>query len=199
MMILEDHNIASWILSKTLSLGYFIAFLSLTPQLLGLFGRQGILSIDHLLNLLDKEMKAERFYHVPSLFWFFSSDAALRTVCFVGMTAASLAFLGFSQSLMLAICFVCYLSFVSTGQIFLNYQWDNLLLEFGFLGLFFAPWQWEWIPFGTHVLHPVVYGLTLMLLFKLMFLSGVAKLTTKDATWKNLTALTYHYWTQPLP
>lgn len=198
-MQLMDYNIASWVLSKTLSLSYFVAFLSLLPQVLGLFGYQGLLSIDHLLNILDKEMKSERFYHMPSLFWFASSDMSIKAVCFVGMTAASLAFMGFSQSFMLAICFVCYLSFVSTGQIFLNYQWDNLLLEFGFLGLFFAPWTWEWIPFGAHILHPVVYFLVLFLLFKLMFLSGAAKLANKDTCWKDLTALSYHYWTQPLP
>ncbi|MBV2167581.1 MAG: lipase maturation factor family protein, partial [Bdellovibrio sp.] len=109
-MVLTDFNTASWILSKALSLSYFIAFLSLMPQLLGLFGHQGILSIDHLLNLLDKEMKGERFYHVPSVFWFFSSDFSLKAVCFIGMTAASLAFLGFSQSYMLLLCFICYLS-----------------------------------------------------------------------------------------
>ncbi len=197
--LLTDYNIASWILAKSLSVSYFIAFLSLMPQLLGLYGQQGILSIDHLLNLLDREMKVERFYHVPSLFWFFSSDFSLKAVCFIGMTASSLAFLGFSQTLMFLICFLCYLSFVSTGQLFLSFQWDSLLLEFGFLGLFFAPLQWEWIPLGAHVLHPVIYALTLFLLFKLMFLSGVVKLVNKDLCWKDFTALTYHYWTQPLP
>lgn len=199
MTTLVDFNNASWILSKVLSLGYFVAFLSLTPQLLGLFGRQGILSIDHLLNILDKELKADRFYHVPSVFWLTSSDLALRTVCFTGMTAASLAFLGFSQSIMLLICWICYLSFVSCGQLFMSYQWDTLLLEFGFLGLFFAPFQWEWNPLGAHILHPIVYTLVLLLLFKLMFLSGVAKITTKDPTWRNFKALQFHFWTQPLP
>ncbi|WP_374001516.1 lipase maturation factor family protein [Bdellovibrio bacteriovorus] len=198
-MLIEDYNISSWIVSKTLALSYFIAFLSLLPQVLGLFGTQGILSIDHLLNILDKELKADRFYHVPSLFWFSSGDLTLKLFCFVGMTASSLAFLGFSQSIMFMICFICYLSFVSCGQIFLSYQWDSLLLEFGFLGLFFAPWKWEWLPLGTHSLHPILLGLVIFLLFKLMFLSGVVKLTHKDASWKNLTALTYHYWTQPLP
>ena len=32
-----------------------------------------------------------------------------------------------------------------------------------------------------------------------MFLSGAVKLLSEDPTWRNLTALTYHYWTQPLP
>lgn len=198
-MLIEDYHISSWIISKTLSLSYFVAFLSLLPQVLGLFGTQGILSIDHLLNILDKELKAERFYHVPSLFWFSSNDVTLKLFCFIGMTASSLAFLGFSQSFMLLICFICYLSFVSCGQIFLSYQWDSLLLELGFLGLFFAPWKWEWIPLGAHSLHPVIWGLVVFLLFKLMFLSGVAKLTMKDTTWRDLSALSFHYWTQPLP
>ena len=37
------------------------------------------------------------------------------------------------------------------------------------------------------------------LLFRLMLLSGLAKLTSGDPTWRNLTALRYHYETQPLP
>lgn len=195
----EDLSVSSWLLAKTLSLSYFVAFLSLLPQVLGLFGSQGILSIDHFLNILDKELKAERFLHLPSVFWFHSSDLTLKVVCFTGMTAASLAFLGFSQSLMFLICFLCYLSFVSCGQVFLSYQWDSLLLEFGFLGLFFAPYKWEWIPFGTHLLHPLIYFLCLFLLFKLMLLSGIAKIVSKDSTWRDLSALQYHYWTQPLP
>ena len=32
-----------------------------------------------------------------------------------------------------------------------------------------------------------------------MFLSGTAKLLSGDPTWRNLTALRYHYVTQPLP
>src|SRR5437016_5235309 len=37
------------------------------------------------------------------------------------------------------------------------------------------------------------------LLFRLMFLSGVTKLVSGDAAWRHLTALDYHFWTQPLP
>ena len=32
-----------------------------------------------------------------------------------------------------------------------------------------------------------------------MFSSGLTKLTWGDPTWLSLTALTYHYWTQPIP
>src|SRR5207302_303957 len=37
------------------------------------------------------------------------------------------------------------------------------------------------------------------LLFRLMFLSGVTKLLSGDTAWRHLTALDYHFWTQPLP
>src|SRR2546422_2821394 len=41
--------------------------------------------------------------------------------------------------------------------------------------------------------------LVLWLLFRLMFLSGITKLASGDPTWGDLTALDYHFWTQPLP
>jgi hypothetical protein len=37
------------------------------------------------------------------------------------------------------------------------------------------------------------------LLFRLVFRSAYVKLASGDPTWADLSALTYHYWTQPLP
>jgi hypothetical protein len=45
----------------------------------------------------------------------------------------------------------------------------------------------------------VGFFLLKLLLFKLMFMSGVVKLSSQDESWWQLTALDYHYWTQPLP
>ena len=61
-----------------------------------------------------------------------------------------------------------------------------LLLEAGFLSIFLdgsLPRMW----------------LLRWLLFRLMFLSGAVKLLSGDETWRSLTALEYHYYTQPLP
>lgn len=41
--------------------------------------------------------------------------------------------------------------------------------------------------------------LSRLLLFRLMFQSGLCKLESGDEYWRNLTAMTYHYETQPLP
>eukprot|EP01113_Clastostelium_recurvatum_P028190 TRINITY_DN34131_c0_g1_i1.p1 TRINITY_DN34131_c0_g1~~TRINITY_DN34131_c0_g1_i1.p1 ORF type:complete len:211 (+),score=47.25 TRINITY_DN34131_c0_g1_i1:88-633(+) len=37
------------------------------------------------------------------------------------------------------------------------------------------------------------------LVFRLMFSSGMCKIMSGDPTWAEGTALTYHYWTQPMP
>ena len=99
----------------------------------------------------------------------------------------------------LAICFVCFLSFVTAAQDFAGYQSDGMLLEAGFLSLFFAPpgfWpglarahapsraslfllQWEW--------------------FCIYFESGVVKIASGDQSWRHLTALDDYYQNGPLP
>src|SRR2546426_424728 len=101
--------------------------------------------------------------------------------------------------LLLIVLFVFYLSLTIAGQTFLSFQWDILLLEMGFLAIFFAPLQW-WSTRGKEApLSRVGLLLLKLLLFKLMFMSGLVKLTSGDDSWWNLTALDYHYWTQPLP
>src|SRR5207247_6234749 len=109
----------------------------------------------------------------------------------------------------LVVLFAFYLSLTIAGQTFLSFQWDVLLLETSFLSIFLAPWRlWpgELIclpgspPPATAA--PVSRaGLFLLkfLLFKLMLMSGIVKLTSGDDCWGNLTALDYHYWSQPLP
>jgi hypothetical protein len=83
--------------------------------------------------------------------------------------------------------FVLYLSYVYAGQDFMNFQWDALLLETGFLALF--------VTGGSRI----VVWLYRWLVFRYMLLAGAVKLLSGDATWHNLTALDYHFWTQPLP
>src|SRR5207247_10004491 len=80
----------------------------------------------------------------------------------------------------------------------LSFQWDNLLLETGFLAIFFAPLQlllWSRVALPSRT----VLWLLRWLLFRLMFESGCVKLLSGDQTWRNLTALNFHYETQPLP
>ena len=68
----------------------------------------------------------------------------------------------------------------------------------GLLAIFLAPpRRWR---FGSGLAAaPVVLFLLRWLLFRLMFSSGWVKLASGDPTWRNLSALRFHYETQPLP
>src|SRR6185436_3981191 len=103
------------------------------------------------------------------------------------------------QSVCFALMWVLYLSLSTVGQEFFAFQWDNLLLETGLLATFFSPMQLFPRRTGERPSSRTVLWLLRLLLFKLTFLSGVVKLASGDESWRNLTALTYHYETQPLP
>ncbi|NXA29552.1 LMF2 factor, partial [Ibidorhyncha struthersii] len=77
---------------------------------------------------------------------------------------------------------------------------DSLLLEAGFLAVLVAPLRllkWRSTAWRPH--DSVTFWLVRWLLFRLMFASGVVKLTSRCPTWWGLTALTYHYETQCIP
>ena len=86
-----------------------------------------------------------------------------------------------SQGLLIAL-FLLYLSLFHAGQLFMNFQWDYLLLEAGFLAILLAfsatrlvIWLFHW------------------LLFRLRFESGISKLISGDVSWADLSALRYYF------
>jgi uncharacterized membrane protein YphA (DoxX/SURF4 family) len=109
--------------------------------------------------------------------------------------------LGFAPRLCLLLLWALYLSLSVAGQEFLSFQWDVLLLETAVFAIPFAPGTWR--PGLAREKPPSSASLWLLrwLLFRLMFASGVVKLTSGDPCWwwGDFSALTFHYWTQPLP
>jgi hypothetical protein len=184
---------------RSLGAIYLIAFTSFYSQVDGLIGSQGILPIrDFLFNVQSIIPSWHRFHLVPTFCWLNSSDTFLHILCIVGVTFSILVITGIAQLPCLFLLYAGYISLCSVGQNFLGYQWDALLLETGFLAIFFAPLHplaWR----STAQPPPIVLWLLRFLLFRLMFMSGYVKLSSADPTWRNLTALQYHYLTQPLP
>jgi lipase maturation factor 1 len=197
-----------WFL-RALGVIYLIAFVSLWVQVDGLIGSDGVSPVNHFLPAVHAQLGKEAYTFLPTLCWFSTSNAFLHFLCGGGVVLSVLLMFGIAPALSLIALFAFYLSLTIAGQTFLSFQWDVLLLETGFLSIFLAPWRlWprELIclpgsPPPTTAAPVSRAGLFLLksLLFKLMLMSGVVKLTSGDDCWWNLTALDYHYWSQPLP
>ena len=198
------HRLVRWTFLRALGVIYLIAFASLWSQIDGLVGSKGILPADQFMAHATEKVKAngigiERFHLLPTLCWFSSSDSFLHWQCGAGVGMALLVIAGIAPAPCLALLWLIYLSLSVVCRDFLGFQWDILLLEAGFLAIFFAPLQF-W-PRRSRAAPPsrLVLWLLRLLLFKLMFQSGWVKLLSGDPMWRNLAALTVHYQTQPLP
>jgi hypothetical protein len=187
-----------WIFLRGLGLIYFSAFYSLVFQIKGLIGPDGILPASEYLQALAK-LGLKRFWYAPTLFWFSSTSHMLMAVCWIGIVASILLVLNLWPRASLAVCFVCFLSFIAAAQDFSSYQSDGMLLEAGFIALFFAPaglrpglgrnsfpvraslylLQWEW--------------------FRIYFESGLVKLASGETQWRDFSAMDEYYQNGPLP
>ena len=178
---------------------YLCAFTSMWVQIRGLFGAHGILPIREFLQSAYEQVGREAYWRMPTLFWIDSSDTTLVTACAAGAGLAVLLIAGVAPLPILVLLYALYLSIVSTGQDFLGFQWDWLLLEAGFLAICFAPLALQLRRRRRSEPSRAIRLLILWLLFRLMFSAGAVKLLSGDPTWRNLTAMQYHYETQPIP
>ena len=187
------------ILLRALGVVYLAAFASLAVQVDGLIGRRGILPAAELLRAVGAATGAERYWELPTLLWLDRSDRALHGLSWGGMATAALLVAGVLPGPCLAVLWLSYLSLTVVGLPFMGYQWDGLLLESGLLAVLFAPWRTVWLGRARREPSPIVLWLIRWLVFRLMFLSGVVKLTSGDPNWRAWEAMKYHYETQPLP
>jgi lipase maturation factor 1 len=195
----QQRLIPRWLLLRALAAIYFSAFYSLLFQIRGLIGPEGILPAQRYLAAVARSLPAGRYWFAPTLLWFSQSDAMLMALCWIGLLASVAALFNLWPRLSFFVAFVCYLSFVAAAGDFSGYQSDGMLLEAGFLALFFSPsgllpgWgadrppsraslfllQWEW--------------------FRIYFESGMVKLLSGDEQWRHLTAMDEYYQNGPLP
>ena len=184
---------------RVLGVIYLAAFISFGTQIIGLIGKEGILPVQNLLHAAGLKVGPERYWLLPTVCWLDASDNFLKFLPAAGAVLSFVLILGIAPTPILILLWLLYLSLVSAGQDFMEFQWDNLLLEVGFLAIFLAPLRM--LPKSTEDSPAPKMPLWLFrwLLFRLMFSSGVVKLMSGDPTWRNLTALNFHYETQPLP
>ena len=184
---------------RLVGLVYFVAFVSLWVQVEGLIGSRGILPIADFLPFVSERLGDHAWLKFPTLCWLSSADAMLHGLCAGAVVLSCLLMIGYAPALCLVLLWAAYLSLFTAGRVFLSFQWDILLLETGFLAIWWAPFDLRTRLVWSGEPSRLVLWLLRWLLFRFMLSSGLVKLLSGDPTWRDLSALEHHYATQPLP
>lgn len=166
---------------------FLAAFYSFATQSLGLIGSEGIIPVASLLASAKAVLGNWCYWEFPVVFWFNSSDLMVQLVCYGGMLFSVLLFFNVLPRLSLFVLYVLYLSLIDAGQVFMTFQWDLLLLETALISIILVRYR----TLGIWLLR--------WLVFRFFFASALVKLASGDSSWWDLTALNYHFLTQPLP
>jgi lipase maturation factor 1 len=169
---------------------------SFWAQLPGLVGKNGIVSAGEFVEQVRRAPGLSPL-QVPTWAWLSSSDAMLQLLCALCFVAALGLLTNRALRPALVVLWSCWLSLVAICHPWLSFQWDLLLVEVAFVSFFFAPPGW----FLPRASEPTTAARVLLIWVgaTLTLESGLVKLASGDPSWRDLTALTYHWWTQPLP
>jgi hypothetical protein len=189
-----------WIFLRALGLIFLSAFYSLAYQIHGLIGPSGILpAAAYLARVARAFPGASRFWAAPTILWLGAGHGALTALVACGAVASVLLAIGVWPRASLLVALASFLSFIAVAEEFASYQSDGMLLEAGFLSLFYAP-PGLFPRLGRH--HPPSRAARFMLLwecFRIYFESGVVKLASGDPSWRDMTAMDHYYENGPLP
>lgn len=185
----EAYQIGIELFTRGLGFIYFFAFGAFLFQILGLLGSDGILPIRDFVQSFKMRYGMKSVWFIPSLFLINSSDKMIYGVVMLGTALSILLFLNIQPALMLLLLYVLYISIVSTGQEFLSFGWEMFLLELTANAFFI-----NLSPFN-----PFIWFSLNLQLFRFHFQGGIVKILSGDPNWRNLTAVGWHYQSQPLP
>jgi len=195
----DSYWLTRFVMLRLLGCVYAVAFLAAAKQILPLIGSHGLLPVNLFLEQVQNAWgsPAAGFFRLPSLFWFAHSDAILQLAAWTGFGLACVVVAGYANAIMMAALWALYLSFVQVGQDWYGYGWEIQLLETGFLAVFLCPLL-DGRPFPKRAPPLVVFWLFRWLIFRIMIGAAFIKLRG-DSGWRDLTALYYHFETQPIP
>lgn len=181
------YSITTWLFLRAFGFIFLIAFYSFSTQALGLIGSDGIIPVTELVKAGNQQLGSIRYWYLPMVFWLNSSDVMVQLVCSGGMIFSLLLIFNVYPRFSLFMLYLLYLALVVAGQVFMAFQWDLLLLEIA--------------PIAMVLLTTRTLGIWLLrwLLFRFIIAGGMVKFFSGDISWRDLTALDYHFYTQPLP
>ena len=136
-----SYLLTRWVYLRLLGIVFLVAFVSFGMQARGLVGADGILPAGRLLERVSAGLGPQRFWRLPTLSWLSPQDGAVDLLWVSGTALSVLLIFDAAPGPIVAILWALYLSIASISGVFLQFQWDILLLETAFLSIFFAPWK----------------------------------------------------------
>ena len=180
---------------------YLIAFYVAANQLVPLVGENGLTPATQFFHAVEASPEYGSafwgFISFPSIFWFDDSDGMLRVVPWIGVVLACVVLCGYANSIIMGVLWFLYLSILPVGQNWWGYGWEIQVCETGLLFIFLCPLL-DPRPFPSRAPPVQIIFLFRWLIVRIMLGSALIKLRG-DSCWRDLTALYYHFETQPIP
>ena len=175
---------------------YVCAFGSYWLQFPGIYGSDGLVPVETHWKRIARS--GSSYASIPSVLWFKGGapvDVVMEGTALVGLACGAAALAGVHHASIFALAFLCYLSLFVLGPTFLSFQWDIFILETGAATILYAPW---WSVSAPRPL-PAVAWLLRVLWVKFMVMNGIVKVRADCPTWRDLTALEFHFASTCLP
>lgn len=190
-----------WLVLRAVGLVYIFVFAGIWVEGNALVGPRGLAPAVPYLAQITKISGGmlEALWHAPSLFWINSSEGMVSALAVIGLVAAVALVMNLWPRMALFVCWLVFLSFVTTWAEFSPAQLDGLMLETALLCIPFAPRGLRPGLGEASPPRPIAVFVMRWLLIRVMLESGVVKLISEDPHWRNLTAMDVLYETSPSP
>jgi hypothetical protein len=195
----DTYWLTRFVILRWIGFVYLVAFYVAARQLVPLVGANGLTPAPLFFQQVTAHFgdSLAGFMALPSIFWWNCSDTWLRVVPWIGVALSCVVLAGYANALMMAVLWVFYMSIVHVGQDWYGYGWEIQMLETGFLAIFLCPLL-DARPFPLRAPPLQIIFLFRWLIVRIMLGSALIKLRG-DSCWHDLTALYYHFETQPIP
>jgi hypothetical protein len=197
----DSYWLTRFVLLRWMGFVYVVAFYVAARQLVPLVGANGLTPATLFFHRVEANPNYgdsfAGFLAFPSLFWFDCSDTWLRMIPWIGVVMSCFVLAGYANGIMMTVLWFFYVSIVHVGQDWYGYGWEIQMSETGFLCIFLCPLL-DARPFPLRPPPWQIIFLFRWLIARIMLGSALIKLRG-DPCWRDLTALYYHFETQPIP
>jgi hypothetical protein len=195
----ETYWLTRFVMLRWFGFVYLVAFYVAARQLVPLVGANGLTPAPLFLDTVRANLGSSwaGFEALPMVFWLNCSDTWLEVVPWIGVVLSCVMLAGYANAIMLTVMWILYMSIVHVGQDWYGYGWEIQMIETGFLAIFLCPLV-DPRPFPKRPPPFAIIILFRWLIVRIMLGSALIKLRG-DSCWTDLTALYYHFETQPIP